>query len=55
MEEEIKIGNIGNAYGDLRVKKENGKCYWGIENWSCMHWEEIPESLFNTLLEFKVS
>jgi hypothetical protein len=54
-EDSIKIGNIGNSYGDLRIKKdENGKCYWGIENWDGeMGWDEIPEHLFKTLLEFK--
>ena len=54
MPEEIKIGNIGNAYGDLRVKTENGLHFWGIENWDGTFWEEIPESLFNTLIQFKV-
>jgi hypothetical protein len=53
MPEGIKIGNIGNSYGDLRIKEENGKFYWGIENWNGMGWDEIPEHLFKTLLEFK--
>jgi hypothetical protein len=54
MEEGIKIGNINNTYGDLRVKEENGLYYWGIENWDGTNWEEIPEFLFNTLIQFKV-
>lgn len=51
-----QIGKIGNAYGCLWIKKnESGKCYWGIEDCDMTtEWEEIPESLYNTLLEFKV-
>jgi len=50
---EMEIGTIGNYYGGLSVLKEDGKFFWGIENWDGTHWEEIPESLFNTLIEYE--
>ena len=46
------IGEIGNYYGCLEVKGENGKFYWAIENWDGYDWEEIPESLYNALIDF---
>jgi hypothetical protein len=49
--QETEIGTIGNYYGGLRVKTENDKFFWGIENWDGTTWEEISERLFNTLLE----
>ena len=47
------IGSIGNYYGCLEVKKEDGKFYWGIEDWSGIGWEEIPKNLFNELNAFE--
>lgn len=38
-----QIGDIGNYYGSLSVKAENGKFYWSIENWDGEHWDEIPK------------
>jgi hypothetical protein len=46
-----EIGEIGNYYGGLSVKREGGKCYWSIENWDGDHWHEIPDSLFVELLK----
>lgn len=51
----IVIGKIGNYLGDLLARKsrENGKCYWCIEDkaeWSSPE-EEIPESLYDMLLK----
>ena len=43
------IGEIGNYYGRLSVKTEDGRFYWGIENYSGTYWEEISESLFDEL------
>lgn len=48
-----EIGTIGNYYGGLVVKKENGKFYWGIEDYEDTRWEEIPESLYQSLIEFE--
>ena len=50
------IGNIGNYYGGLVVKKENDKFYWIIENYNTdfddiSRWEEISESLYNELIK----
>lgn len=47
------IGEIGNYYGCLEVKEENGKFYWSIENWDGHDWQEIPEHLFNVLNKFE--
>ncbi len=51
----MKVGNIGNLYGCLEVKIENGKYYWGIEDWNGVDWEEIPKSLYDELIEFELS
>lgn len=48
----FEIPDIGNAYGGLNLKKENGKFYWGIENYDDTIFREIPESLFNELDKF---
>lgn len=52
---ETEIGTIGNYYGGLAVKEEDGKFFWGIENWDGTGWEEIPESLYRSLVEFEKS
>jgi hypothetical protein len=48
-----KIGAIGNYYGNLEVKQESGRFYWGIENHDGCLWEEIPEYLFVALNRFE--
>ena len=48
-----KIGDIGNQYGSLKVKQEDGKFAWSIENWDGDEWEEIPEYLFAALNRFE--
>lgn len=54
MEQEYKsIGQIGNYYGDLQVKEEDGKYYWSIENWCGHSWEEITKKLYDTLVEWE--
>ena len=50
---QTRIGNISNYYGGLNIKKEKNKYYWGIENWDGTEWEEIPETLYNELLNFE--
>jgi hypothetical protein len=42
---------IGNAYGGLLIKEENGKFYWTIEGYCGDDWHEIPESLYIELLK----
>jgi len=51
-EGEMRVGNIGNFYGGLSVKKDGDKFYWGIEDHSGTEWQEIPESLYNELVKF---
>lgn len=45
------IGEICNYYGRLSVKRENGRCFWGIDDCSEMDYWEIPESLYLELLK----
>ena len=50
---EFDVGDIGNAYGGLVVKYENGKRYWSITNYDGDRWQEIPEYLYDALAKFK--
>lgn len=47
--ENYAITSIGNYYGCLNIRKENGACYWTIENHGGFRWERIPETLYNEL------
>jgi hypothetical protein len=47
------IGGIGNYYGGLSVKENDGKFYWAIEDWSGIDWEEIPKSLYDELNKYQ--
>jgi hypothetical protein len=47
-----KIGIIGNYYGGLFVRTENGKYYWSIEDWDGHGWDEIPRFLYDSLREY---
>jgi hypothetical protein len=61
MDEKVEyqsVGSICNYYGALFIAEHNGKYYWIIENYdtdleSIKKWEEIPESLYLELLQFK--
>ena len=44
---------IGNYYGNLEIKEDDGKFYWSIENWDGDHWQEIPVELYGCLLKYK--
>ena len=50
---EKQIGQIGNYYGNLCVKVEDGYYYWAIENWTGWYWEEIPKYLYDALNRFE--
>lgn len=52
-ENEQSIGDIGNTYGGLSVKTEQGKFYWSIEDYDGHDWDEIPESLYLALVEYE--
>lgn len=52
---ERQIGRIGNYYGKLTVKEENGKYFWSIEDWDGHHWDEIPKSLYDELVKYDES
>ena len=49
----FEVGGIGNYYGGLSIKRENGTPYWGIENYDGTYWEEISEELYNLLKELR--
>lgn len=46
------IGQIGNYYGDLKVTAKDGKFFWAIPNYDRTDWEEIPQSLYEALINF---
>ena len=48
-----EIGNIGNYYGGLEVKENDGEYSWGIENWDGIHYDRIPEYLYNALMKYQ--
>ena len=50
---EFDVGRIGNYYGSLTVKVDNGQAYWSIENWDGHNWEQIPEYLYFALIKFE--
>jgi hypothetical protein len=50
---EREIGDIGNYYGCLSVKDEDGKFYWSIENYNGHNWDEIPEQLYDQLIKYQ--
>jgi len=50
---EMCVGNIGNYYGGLCIKKEGQKYFWSITNYDGDDWEEIPESLYVSLHEYE--
>jgi len=51
--EKFYVGEIGNYYGGLGLKVENGKPYWSIENLDDDHWEEITKELYLALCKFE--
>lgn len=55
MNNQKRIGAIGNYYGDLQVATEDGKFFWSIENWDGHNWNEIPESLYKALVEYETA
>ena len=47
--------DIGNHYGGLEVKEEDGKYLWGIENWDGTDFKEIPKYLYDALIKYSIS
>ena len=49
-----RIGKTGNHYGGVFIKEEDGRFYWGVENWDhALNWEEIPDYLYNALNRYQ--
>lgn len=55
MEKESKKVEItlGSYFGNLFVTEKDGKCYWCNEDYDGYPWTEIPEELYNCLIENK--
>jgi hypothetical protein len=53
MENVTEIGSIANYYGCLSVKKEDDKYYWAIGDHDGHEWEEIPKSLYDSLMDYQ--
>jgi len=51
---ERNIGGIGNYYGGLYVKEQDGRFWWSILNYDGQDWEEIPNWLFDALVKFDI-
>lgn len=47
--EPIRIGEIGNYYGGLSLKREDGKDLWSIENWDGEDWQDCPAAVADAL------
>ena len=47
--ERREIGEVGNYYGGLSTKQDDGNFYWSIENYDGENWREITKELFNEL------
>jgi hypothetical protein len=45
--------DIGNYYGGLEVKEEDGKYLWGIGNYDGTEFEEIPKYLYDALIKYR--
>jgi len=45
----IELRGIGNYYGTLCLKRENGQDYWTIENYDGHDWAKIPDELGSAL------
>lgn len=48
-----KIGDIGNYYGGLNVKKTKEGYFWSIENYDGDWWSEIPKHLYDALISYE--
>lgn len=49
--EQYEIGNVGNYYGGLHVKKDGDVYFWSVEDWDGHSWHPISKRLFETLIE----
>ena len=50
---EREIGNIGNYYGGLSIKKVGDKYFWSIHDWDGDCWDEIPKYLYDSLNKYQ--
>ena len=48
-----EVGNIGNYYGGLSVKADNGQYFWSIADYDGEVWQEITKALYDALIEFE--
>ena len=50
---ETYIGECSIFYGNLLVKKDEGKYYWCIEDYPKNEWYEIAKYLYDTLIKYE--
>ena len=50
---ETRIGQIENFYGGLSIMTADGRFYWSIKRHDGDNWQEIPEKLYDALLEYE--
>lgn len=49
----IGIGLIGNYYGGLKLRRDNGISYWSITDYDGDNWDQIPDYLAEALLKYR--
>lgn len=49
----VEVGEIYGYYGGLLLTVEGEKHYWGIRDWDGIDWQEIPEYLFQAIMQFE--
>lgn len=50
-----EIGDIGNYYGGLWAKIEDGQGFWAIESYDGIEWSPCPLTLCRALLDYEAS
>lgn len=40
---------VGNTYGGLHIKEEDGKFFWSVEDYNGHDWQEISEQTYNAI------
>jgi len=48
------IGSIGNYHGGLLIAEHEGLFYWAIGDYSHTEFKEIPEFLYDVLIDYQV-
>ena len=49
--DEIVVRGIGNTYGSLAVRQENGKPEWSVEDYNGYVWEPCPQDIYDSIVK----